>query len=1081
MSVLEKAENENTNQINKKPLNDKIEIMIDMIIDDEKYEEGKRQIIELFKSNIYNEKIINTCLTVIHNLIILKGDSKHKILSIIPDICQINQSLLFSHTEMILSIFQSCLGEENSPFYSEISQYFGDTVKVLLNETNSPNYNSYIMNLEKQNANKLKNKKNALYAYSRCKNFCLSNIKSNNAGWQICGTLCLTSFIENCSFNYTNNENLNSIFDNLCQQINNSEFPGKLEILNCLTSLIFSSEDKFVPYSIMTLNVIMRYIKDEEWLIRKFALNIIVTMLYYCKRELLENKEFIIDNLNLLKDETNLEVKEIADQINKTLNEEENIENYNNRIVYGPESVIDSNSKFSLNEQSGNILINVNNKDFNEEEKNPGEVPKIKNKLNTARETSKRKYQNSFIKNNRNNRNKNNKSQPRVKSVQKRKTINKYNDVMRNKIMGESSSKRLYPKVLNRCSMNTDTGNLINKKRKIYMENLSKNKNKKAALMNSVDRYYGMQEDNPIAMILKKRNIINDDNYIISAEIKNKLKANARGKKDRYSVEKSRRVPRQNNLSFKKRSKKVFKNPKLNEFRPNSHNKRKIIGRNVNRHNNFANNTINLNRSVNDRNVLTLNKIPSFGHGSEEKISKHIYSLDNSIQDSKMKEKEKDYENFNNINNTKNKNKHKYSFDKKKEKDSNKYFLNTSDENYLFNFSGNESKMIEESENKIKTQNTAGNINDYLKKKTKTKYSPVMQNYDTFNKKSSKNRYTNNSQKSNKIKRITKLKKKTSNNEYEKDSKINYIDNKYIFSPGNELKDHLELHDLLHSFSNKENDSKGNSNKNNKQNNKNKRNDNKNTHKAIPSSQQIKDNDKSNNSNINDSKISKNKKMQKKTTNNTNNQTKSNISNNNNINIHIEDDSIGDNNLVEETIDDMNFEFLSKNEDPIEQKFKEYKNETSKIINDLKLQVNFLRSTLGNFEENTKKKEKLNNQVKNKNFIQAFKTAVEIGNIQDIYYVIKKYQLSSEQKEIPSFLLGEIMRILCEDILSCENLRLITMFIITNICDKKKIFKKKLNKEIHNVFIDLYNKRKELCLMKKDAANILKISNYFQK
>jgi hypothetical protein len=446
-----------------------------------------------------------------------------------------------------------------------------------------------------------------------------------------------------------------------------------------------------------------------------------------------------------------------------------------------------------------------------------------------------------------------------------------------------------------------------------------------------------------------------------------------------------------------------------------------------------------------------------------------------------MKGKEKDYENFNNLNNTKNKSKRKNSFENKKKNDSNKYFLNTSDENYLFNFSGNESKMIEECENKIKTQNTAGNINDYLKKKSKTKYSPVIQNYDTFNKKSSKNKYFNNSQKSNKIKRITKLKKKRSNHEYEKDSKINYIDNKYIFSPGNELKDHLELHDLLHSFSNKENESKGDSNKNNKQNNKNKRNDNKNTYKANPSSQQMKDNDKSNNSNINDSKISKNKKMQKKTTDNTNKQTKNNTSNNNNINIHIEDDSIAENNLVEETIDDMNFEFLSKNEDPIEQKFKEYKNETSKIINDLKLQVNFLRSTLGNFEENTKKKEKLNNQVKNKNFIQAFKTAVEIGNIQDIYYVIKKYQLSSEQKEIPSFLLGEIMRILCEDILSCENLRLITMFIITNICDKKKIFKKKLNKDIHNVFIDLYNKRKELCLMKKDAANILKISNYFQK
>ena len=129
-----------------------------------------------------------------------------------------------------------------------------------------------------------------------------------------------------------------------------------------------------------------------------------------------------------------------------------------------------------------------------------------------------------------------------------------------------------------------------------------------------------------------------------------------------------------------------------------------------------------------------------------------------------------------------------------------------------------------------------------------------------------------------------------------------------------------------------------------------------------------------------------------------------------------------------------------KNDESIELKFKEYKNETSKIINDLKLQVNFLKTTLGNFEETTKQKEKLNNCVKNKDFAQAFETAVEIGNIQDVYYVIKKYQLFSEQEEIPSKTLDGIMKILCEDILSCENLRLITMFIIKNICEKKNNF-----------------------------------------
>ena len=227
---------------------------------------------------------------------------------------------------------------------------------------------------------------------------------------------------------------------------------------------------------------------------------------------------------------------------------------------------------------------------------------------------------------------------------------------------------------------------------------------------------------------------------------------------------------------------------------------------------------------------------------------------------------------------------------------------------------------------------------------------------------------------------------------------------------------------------------------------------------------------KSINSNINSNSTNKN-----------NHENKNFNKSNNNINNQVislsEDQPLGEIEIGNNG--DLNEDL--KNDESIELKFKEYKNETSKIINDLKLQVNFLKTTLGNFEETTKQKEKLNNCVKNKDFAQAFETAVEIGNIQDVYYVIKKYQLFSEQEEIPSKTLDGIMKILCEDILSCENLRLITMFIIKNICEKKIIFEKDLNKEIFNVFIDLYNKRKELCLMKTDVTNILRIANYFSK
>ena len=78
-----------------------------------------------------------------------------------------------------------------------------------------------------------------------------------------------------------------------------------------------------------------------------------------------------------------------------------------------------------------------------------------------------------------------------------------------------------------------------------------------------------------------------------------------------------------------------------------------------------------------------------------------------------------------------------------------------------------------------------------------------------------------------------------------------------------------------------------------------------------------------------------------------------------------------------------------------------------------------------------------------------------------------------------SDILADIMRILCNDILLCENLRLITTFILENICDKKIIFDEDLKKIINDVFKELYNKRKELCFFKKDITNILKILEYF--
>ena len=1129
MSSHENRIQNSNNQINKNLINQQLSSIICNIIEDETYQEGKNQLIELFRFYISNDKVINLCLTIINNIIILKGNSKHKILSTIPEICQISPKSFFTHVDIILSIFQSCLTDDNSPYYSQISQYFGDTVKVLLTELNSENYNTYIITNSDNHQNmknNLRGQKDLFLVYTKFKLFCLSNIKSNNTGCQICGTLCLTSFIENCSFNYSNNENLKCIFDNLCEQINNQNFPGKLEILNCFISLVFCSEEKFIPYSIMTLNIIIKFINDQEWLIRKFALNIIYTMLYYCKKEILEKKEFINEKLNSLKYESNIEVKEIIDQINKMINEEESTNmSYNNKIAFLSDSLIDSNnSKFSSGEQSKKNIINnysMNNQFLIHEEDKNG-IEKQKNKTSTAPGISKKKHQNSLIKNN--NKLKNERNRLKAKSDQKRKPINKYNDIIRD----NSSSKKLFSKQANQTKENIDS-NFKRKRNNVFSDNLpNKTRNKKILQSrNSVDKYYDTQKNNPVPLILKKKNILtNNNNSMIKTEAQNiKIKPKVKNIEN-ISTEKNKKIiiglrKKPNNFqtfSNRKTNKKsnqvnnINKNSVINNIKLNNPKiQQNIKGRNeIFKPSNYISNTTILNNnSLNNKNILKLHQIPSFGTGSDDD-SNPICSNENSEYMGEIKAKLKNYESKNIAKKEKliklqKHNKHNYSFENKKTYSKN-YFLNRSLENNLLNCYGN-NKLNENkvNDNKIKIKNNIGNnrnnnISNYNKNKSIEKFNPSLKK--DKEKKNSIHRY-NNSQKNNKIKRITKLNKPKKNDElknnnsinkinYEKDSKICQMD---YNSPGSQLKDSLELYNLFHSFSNNENESENKDNPiDNKQINKNNKNDSKIIAHKVNHSHHFNNNSKNINikpknvKNKDSKKLIKNKKIQiqrKSNNNNKINQENKNINNeeiatkNNGI-PHIENKL-----LLEPHFNDLNYELVSeienKKDEPIELKFKEYKDETSKIINNLKLQVNFLKTTLGNFEETTKQKDKLNNEVKNQNYIKAFETAVEIGNIQDVYYVIKKYQLSLEQYNIPENILGGVMKILCEDILSCENLRLITIFIIQNICDKNVIFDKDLEKEIYNVFIDLYNKRKELCLIKKDIMNILKIVNYFSQ
>ena len=301
-------------------LNDKILNTLLLIFNNNTLQLTSPQIIESFQSlindNIQNAKSLTFIFQQIQNQILnLKGIQKKDIITLIPYIIKTNPKQLLPYTDKIISLYQSCISEDSSKLFTYISKSFGETSKIIINANHTSNFllNSSLDTNENMFSNELIN------IYNQLKSFCMNNIKHNNRYNQICGTLCLTSFIENCAYNYTNQNNLKSIWELLIYQITNNNFYAKLELLNCFISLIFSSEERFCPFASMTLYKIFDYITDEDWLKRKLALNIVYTLVFYCGEEIKPLKGYINKFLAERSEDNVKEVKEVCIEIMKLL------------------------------------------------------------------------------------------------------------------------------------------------------------------------------------------------------------------------------------------------------------------------------------------------------------------------------------------------------------------------------------------------------------------------------------------------------------------------------------------------------------------------------------------------------------------------------------------------------------------------------------------------------------------------------------------------------------------------------------------------------------------------------------------
>ena len=355
----------------------------------------KEHLISIFKEKPEMENFFKTLNLVIFSQ---QDSSEEKIINSSPFklyslVFSFNPKTSYYYMDYFLTSLQkSCSNDINTKEFPFLLKIFSEVVKAFYSDEKS---NKFLIN---KNMLLEFNKKNKLF--EKIFNFCNNNIKSNETTKQSFGCLLLNEFIIKCPL-IKDEKNFENVFKVLSEYLDDHWFENKLDLLNCVLNLIHTQGKKFKHYANVCLFKILDFFTDEDWMKRKIAVNIVYTLTLYCKEEILNVKDNIIDFLNVLKEDSNDDVKEICI---KTLNfieecdPENNKENKENKddkdeIYNNEDKIEDINDKIeNINVDNGmnNIKININNNDIVDiKNDNKKETEEIKNKRIEEKENKK--------------------------------------------------------------------------------------------------------------------------------------------------------------------------------------------------------------------------------------------------------------------------------------------------------------------------------------------------------------------------------------------------------------------------------------------------------------------------------------------------------------------------------------------------------------------------------------------------------------------------------------------------------------------------------------------------------------------
>ena len=305
----------------------------------------KENVIEALKdhlSPIFHDKNEMQNIFILLNSVIFPPDlnqenSKHQKIynkqpfKLYPLIFSFNPKSSYYYIDYFLSSLEKSVCQENRENFTFLSIIFAEVIEAFFSdEKKNKNLMKKYMLLSEQ-SKKIK-------LYEKIINFCNGYIKTNLKIEQSFGCLLLTEFIEKCPL-VKEEKYLDSIFKTIADYLDDRFFECKLDLLNCTLSLILAAEAKFKPYADICLFRVLDYLTDSEWMKRKLAINVVYTLVFYCKEEILAVKENIIDFLNILKDDSVPEVRDVCLQTMAFIqeNEAEMNENKKNKIISSEE------------------------------------------------------------------------------------------------------------------------------------------------------------------------------------------------------------------------------------------------------------------------------------------------------------------------------------------------------------------------------------------------------------------------------------------------------------------------------------------------------------------------------------------------------------------------------------------------------------------------------------------------------------------------------------------------------------------------------------------------------------------------